>query len=45
MTRFQSITQQAEVEKYELGGVSLRRINKITTSINTPIDIDSYYQN
>jgi len=33
----------AEVEKYEFGGVSLRRINGITTSINTPIDIDSYY--
>jgi len=31
------------VEKYELGGVSLRRISKISTSITTPIDIDSYH--
>jgi hypothetical protein len=31
------------VKKYELGGVSLRRINGITTSIVEPIDIDSYY--
>ena len=31
------------VEKYEVGGVSLRRINGITTSIVEPIDIDSYH--
>ena len=31
------------VEKYELGGVSLRRINGISTSIYSPIDIDSYH--
>ena len=31
------------VEKYEFGGVSLRRINGITTSIQSPIDIDNYY--
>ena len=31
------------VEKYEFGGVSLRRINGITTSIVAPIDIDSYH--
>ena len=31
------------VEKYELNGVSLRRINGITTSIQAPIDLDSYY--
>ena len=33
----------ASVEKYELNGVSLRRINGITTSIQSPIDLDSYY--
>ena len=31
------------VEKYEFGGVSLRRINGITTSIVAPIDTDSYH--
>jgi hypothetical protein len=31
------------VQKYELAGVSLRRINGITTSISEPIDLDSYY--
>jgi len=31
------------VEKYEFNGVSLRRINGITTSIQGPIDIDGYY--
>jgi hypothetical protein len=31
------------VEKYEFGGISLRRINGISTSINAPIDIDSYH--
>jgi hypothetical protein len=33
----------ADVEKYEFGGVSLRRVNGITTSIVSPIDIDSYH--
>lgn len=33
----------ADVEKYEFGGVSLRRVNGITTSIASPIDIDSYH--
>ena len=33
----------ALVQKYEIGGVSLRRINGITTSIVEPIDMDSYY--
>ena len=32
-----------DVEKYEFGGVSLRRINGITTSIHSPVDIDSYH--
>ena len=31
------------IEKYEFNGVSLRRINGITTSIQGPIDIDGYY--
>ncbi len=31
------------VEKYEFGGVSLRRINGISTSIQSPIDIDNYH--
>ena len=33
----------ADVEKYEFGGVSLRRVNGITTSIASPVDIDSYH--
>jgi len=32
-----------DVEKYEFGGVSLRRVNGITTSIASPVDIDSYH--
>lgn len=31
------------IEKYELNGVSLRRINGITTSVEEPIDLDSFY--
>ena len=31
------------VEKYEFGGISLRRINGRTASIKDPIDIDSYH--
>ena len=31
------------VEKYEFGGISLRRINGRTVSIKDPIDIDSYH--
>ena len=31
------------VEKYEFGGVSLRRINGISTSIQSPINIDDYH--
>jgi len=31
------------VQKYEFGGISLRRINGITTSIKEPIEMDSYY--
>lgn len=31
------------VEKYEIGGVSLRRINKVHNISGTGIDIDSYY--
>ena len=33
----------SEVEKYEFGGISLRRINGITTSISSPIELDSYH--
>ena len=33
----------ADLEKYEFGGVSLRRVNGITNSIASPIDIDSYH--
>lgn len=31
------------VEKYEISNVSLRRINNITHTISTPIEMDSYY--
>ncbi len=31
------------VQKYELSGVSLRRINGITASISSPITMDGYY--
>lgn len=31
------------VEKYELAGVSLRRINGVTVNISSPIDLDSYH--
>ncbi len=33
----------SEVSKYEIGGVSLRRINKTHDISDTEIDIDSYY--
>lgn len=42
-TKITTHTNGSTVEKYELSGVSLRRINNITHNISSPIEMDSYY--
>jgi hypothetical protein len=42
-TKITTHTTGSTVEKYELSGVSLRRINNITHNVSTPIEMDSYY--
>ena len=42
-TKITSHANGSIVEKYELSGVSLRRINNITHNISSPIEMDSYY--
>ena len=44
-TKAETHSLGTKVEKYEFNGVSLRRINGITTSIQGPIGIDDYYLN
>ena len=42
-TKITTHTNGLTIEKYELSGVSLRRINNITHNISSPIEMDSYY--
>ena len=44
-TKAETHSLGTKVQKYEFNGVSLRRINGITTSIQGPIGIDDYYLN
>ena len=42
-TKITSHDNKSVVEKYEIAGVSLRRLNKIISDISEPIEMDSYY--